>query len=37
MTEALGYGRDRLIEIVVSDPCPYRLVDAFIDVRSGPS
>lgn len=33
----LGYGRDRLIEVSCSDPIPWRVVDAFMDVRVGAS
>lgn len=33
----LGYGRDRIIEVTVSAPVPYRLIDAFVDVRVGAS
>lgn len=31
----LGSGRDVVIEVSVSDPVPWRLVDAYIDVTSG--
>ncbi len=33
----LGYGRDRIIEVSVSAPIPWRLIDAFLDVRVGSS
>jgi hypothetical protein len=31
----LGSGRDRVFEMTVSDPIPWRLVDAFITIRKG--
>lgn len=31
----LGQGRDRVFEVAVSDPIPWRLVDAYLDVRMG--
>lgn len=33
----LGQGRDRVFELSVTDPIPWRLVDAFIDARVGTS
>lgn len=33
----LGQGRDRIFEVSVSDPIPWRLVDAFLDLRVGTS
>lgn len=33
----LGQGRDRVFELSVSDPIPWRLVDAFIDAKVGTS
>lgn len=33
----LGIGRDRVFEVVTSDPVPYRLVGAFLDFRVGAS
>lgn len=32
-----GQGRDRVFEVSVSDPIPWRLVDAFLDARVGTS
>lgn len=37
ITTGLGYGRDRIIEVRCSDPIPWRLIDAYIDVRVGAS
>ena len=31
----LGMGRDRVFEVVVSDPIPWRIMSAFIDVSRG--
>ncbi len=33
----LGFGRDRLIEVTVSDPIFWPIIDAFVDVRIGSS
>jgi hypothetical protein len=33
----LGYGRDRIIEVSVSAPVPWRIIDAFVNVRAGRS
>lgn len=33
----LGMGRDRVFEVVVSDPIPWRIMSAFIDVSRGTS
>jgi hypothetical protein len=35
MWTRLGYGRDRIIEITVSDPIFWPIIDAFIDARTG--
>jgi len=31
----LGQGRDRVFEIVTTDPVPYRIIDAYIGVTGG--
>ena len=33
----LGQGRQRVFQITMRDPIPWRLVDAFVDMRAGPS
>lgn len=33
----LGLARDRVFEVSVTDPIPWRLVDAYIDIRAGAS
>lgn len=33
----LGYGRDRVFEVSVTDPIPWRLVGAFLNYRAGTS
>lgn len=33
----LGHARDRVFEVSVSDPIPWRLVDAYLDLRAGAS
>ncbi len=37
MWEGLGYGRDRIIEIVGSEPIFTPIIDAYVNVRTGPS
>ena len=33
----LGYARDRVFQVTVSDPIPWRLVDAYLTLRAGAS